>query len=269
MQIYFLVAVCTLCTVATKIDAADNIKDWWQTSLVYQIYPRSFLDTDGDGVGDLRGITTKLSYLAESGISAIWLSPIYQSPMIDFGYDISNYRTIHYEYGSMEDFYELMGEAGRYGIRVILDLVPNHSSDQHEWFLRSAARDPEYEDYYVWADGKPDKFGVPQTPNNWLSVFGGPAWTWHPDRGQFYFHQFTQEQPDLNYRNPRVVQEMEDVMQFWLEKGVSGFRVDAVNHLFEVENVYQDEEQSGVDADPNKYGSLKHELTVDLVSIKP
>lgn len=266
MQVYLLLTICTLCAVVKSIDAADNIKDWWQTSLVYQIYPRSFLDTDDDGVGDLRGITTRMPYLSETGISSIWLSPIYQSPMIDFGYDISNYRTIHYEYGSMDDFYELMGEAGRYGIRVILDLVPNHSSDQHEWFLRSAARDPQYEDYYVWSDGKLDTFGVPQRPNNWLSVFGGPAWTWHPDRGQFYFHQFTKEQPDLNYRNPKVVQEMEDIMQFWLEKGVSGFRVDAVNHMFEVENVYQDEEESGMEDDPTKYGSLKHELTADLVS---
>lgn len=241
--------------------------DWWQSSIIYQIYPRSFLDSDGDGVGDLRGITSKLHYLADTGIQTIWLSPIYQSPMVDFGYDISDFRAIHYEFGTMADFDDLIAEAYRLGIRVLLDLVPNHSSDQCEWFRRSVARDPDYEDYYVWHDGLPDAYGgPPRPPNNWLSVFHGSAWTWHPQRGQFYLHQFTKEQPDLNYRNRMVVHEMEDVMAFWLDRGVAGFRVDAVNHLFEAEDL-RDEPVSGRVPDPQDYEYLHHYYTRDLVSL--
>lgn len=262
---FLLAALASVSTLRGGVHAYNRQpSDWWQSAIVYQIYPRSFLDSDGDGVGDLRGITSKLQYLTETGVQAVWLSPIYRSPMVDFGYDISDFRAIHYEFGTMADFDDMIAEAYRLGLKVLLDLVPNHSSDQCEWFLRSAARDPDYADYYVWHDGVPDEFGVPQPPNNWLSVFHGAAWTWHPQRGQFYLHQFTKEQPDLNYRNAMVVQEMEDVMAFWLDRGVSGFRVDAVNHLYEVEDL-RDEPPSGAVADPEDYEFLHHYYTRDLV----
>lgn len=268
MQSRLAVVITIVCAFAVRYASAfgRGAPDWWQSAIIYQIYPRSFVDSDGDGVGDLRGITTKLQYLAETGVQAVWLSPIYQSPMVDFGYDISDFRAVHYEYGTLDDFDELMAEAQRLGMRVLLDLVPNHSSDQCEWFQRSVARDPGFEDYYVWHDGVPDAFGAPQPPNNWLSVFHGSAWTWQPERGQFYLHQFTRQQPDLNYRNPLVVQEMEDVMAFWLERGVSGFRVDAVNHLFEAADL-PDEPVSGQTTDPQAYEYLQHYFTRDLVSL--
>jgi alpha-glucosidase len=157
--------------------------------------------------------------------------------MVDFGYDISDYKAIQPEYGTMEDFTELMKKAKELGIKMILDFVPNHTSDQHDWFLKSVERDPEYDTFYIWHDGIPNPNGTgdPLPPNNWVSVFHGSAWTYHPGRKQFYFHQFTKEQPDLNYRNPRVVAKMKGIMQYWLSMGVAGFRVDAVNHMFEVE----------------------------------
>lgn len=238
--------------------------DWWQDTVFYQIYPRSFMDSDGDGIGDLAGITAKLSHLAGAGIGATWLSPIFRSPMVDFGYDIADYMQIQPEYGTMQDFENMMQEANRLGIKVILDFVPNHSSDQCEWFQKSVARDPEYADYYVWHDGRenPDG-GEPLPPNNWQSVFYGSAWTFHPGRGQFYLHQFTKGQPDLNFRNPAVVQRMKDVLRFWLSKGVAGFRIDAVNHLFEVED-FRDEPETGTDHDPLSYGFTHHYYTKDL-----
>lgn len=240
--------------------------EWWQTSHVYQIYPRSFMDSDGDGIGDLRGITSKLHYIADSGIQTIWLSPIFQSPMIDFGYDISDFRAIHYEYGTLADFDDMMAEAQALGIRVLLDLVPNHTSDQHEWFQRSVERDALYADYFIWNDGVLDANGVPQPPNNWVSVFQGSAWTWHEQRGQFYFHQFAKQQPDLNFRNPHVVQDIEDLMGFWLDRGVTGFRVDSANHLFEVEDL-RDEPLSGQPVAPTTYEYLDHYYTRDLVRV--
>ncbi|XP_052563693.1 maltase 2-like [Culex pipiens pallens] len=246
---------------------AVSSSDWWQDTVFYQIYPRSFMDSDGDGVGDLRGITSRLQHLADAGIGATWMSPIFKSPMVDFGYDIEDYMAIQPEYGSMEDFDALMEEANRLGIRVVLDFVPNHSSDRCEWFRRSAAREPGYEDFYVWHDGKenPDG-GQPLVPNNWQSVFYGSAWTFHPGRGQYYLHQFTKEQPDLNFRNPAVVERMKDVMRFWLGKGVAGFRVDAVNHLFEVED-FRDEPVTGTDPDPLSYGFTHHYYTKDLPEV--
>ncbi|XP_055847890.1 maltase 2 isoform X2 [Episyrphus balteatus] len=240
--------------------------DWWQSTVLYQIYPRSFMDSDGDGIGDLRGIISKLSHLSSSGIKATWLSPIFQSPMIDFGYDISNFTDIHEEYGTMEDFEDLVAEAKRLDIKLILDFVPNHSSDQCEWFVKSANREPGYEDFYVWADGVDDEDGERQPPNNWKSVFYGSAWTWNPERQQYYLHQFTAAQPDLNYRNPNVIKAMADVLLFWLDKGVSGFRVDAVNHLFEVEDL-RDEPETGTVKDSNSYEFLHHYYTKDLPEV--
>lgn len=213
-------------------------KEWWQTGTFYQIYPRSFRDSDGDGIGDLRGILQKLDHLKELGITATWLSPIMKSPMVDFGYDISDFKAIDPIFGTMDDFTELLAKAKALDIKIIMDFVPNHSSDQHEWFIKSANRTPGYEDYYTWKDGKncePEEEWDPESetlpcdpPNNWNAVFRGSAWEWNWERKQFYFHQFHPKQPDLNFRNPKVEQEMKDVLEFWLEKGVSGFRIDAV-----------------------------------------
>lgn len=205
--------------------------DWWQNAVFYQIYPRSFKDSNNDGTGDLRGIIQKLDHLVETGVTALWLSPIYRSPQVDFGYDISDFRDIDPLFGNMSDFMELVAEAKAKGLRVILDFVPNHSSDQHEWFQKSENSVPGYEDYYVWKDGDPS---VP--PNSWTSYFHGPAWTWSAKRKQWYLHQFASAQPDLNFRNPKVVQEMKDVLTYWLDLGVDGFRVDIITALFEDAN---------------------------------
>lgn len=248
-----------------KSDTEDFI-DWWQHTVFYQIYPRSFKDSNGDGIGDLKGITSKLPYLADTGITATWLSPIFQSPMVDFGYDISDYKQIQPEYGTMQDFEELIDTAYGLGIKVVLDFVPNHSSDQHEWFKKSAAKEPGFEDFYVWQDGVLQEDGTRVPPNNWQSVFYGSAWEWHEGRQQFYLHQFTKEQPDLNYRNPKVVQAMDDVILFWLNKGVAGFRIDAVNHLFEDEAL-KDEPISGKTKDPLSYDYSKHIYTKDLPEV--
>lgn len=242
---------------------SEDFIDWWQHAVFYQIYPRSFKDSNGDGVGDLQGVTSKLPYLADTGITATWLSPIFKSPMVDFGYDISDYRSIQPEYGSMADFEQLIATANKLGIKIILDFVPNHTSDEHEWFLKSAAREPGYEDFYVWADGKRDARGERALPNNWQSVFYGSAWQWHEQRQQYYLHQFTKEQPDLNFRNPAVVQAMDDVLLYWLNKGVAGFRIDAVNHLFENETL-PDEPLSGKSTDPLSYDYTRHIYTKDL-----
>lgn len=201
---------------------------WWQKGIIYQVYPRSFQDSNGDGVGDLPGIIQRLDYLKWLGINAVWLSPIYPSPMKDFGYDISDYTAIHPLFGTMEDFDHLLQEVHNRGMKLILDLVPNHTSDQHPWFLESrSSRDNPKRDWYIWKDGRPDG----SAPNNWLSVFGGSAWEWDDKTQQYYYHAFLKAQPDLNWRNPEVQKAMYDVMRFWLDKGVDGFRVDVLWHL--------------------------------------
>src|SRR5579859_791137 len=207
---------------------ATNEPLWWQRGIIYQIYPRSFQDSNGDGIGDLTGIEQRLDYLSEVlNVDAIWLSPIYPSPMADFGYDVSNYVDIHPLFGTLQTFDRLVAEAHRRDIRVLIDFVPNHSSDQHPWFQESrSSRDNPKRDWYYWADPKPD--GSP--PNNWLAFFGGRAWEWDEATGQYYLHSFLKEQPDLNWRNPEVKQAMLDVLRFWLERGVDGFRID-VAHL--------------------------------------
>ncbi|HEX8038818.1 MAG TPA: alpha-amylase family glycosyl hydrolase, partial [Chryseosolibacter sp.] len=195
--------------------------------VIYQIYPRSFQDSNGDGVGDLQGIISRLDYLRSLGIDAVWLSPVYESPMADFGYDISDYCGIHPIFGSLRDFDQLLGEVHRRNMKLILDLVPNHTSDQHPWFLESrSSRTNPKRDWYLWRDPGPD--GV---PNNWLSVFGGPGWEWDERTGQYYYHAFLKEQPDLNWRNPDLQREMLKTMRFWLDKGVDGFRVDVMWHM--------------------------------------
>jgi alpha-glucosidase len=204
--------------------------EWWQQAVIYQIGVRSFFDANGDGVGDLPGLISKLDYVRMIGAEAIWLSPIFPSPWADAGYDVSDFRDIHPQLGRLEDFDRLVGEAHRRGIRIILDWLLNHTSNKHPWFEEArSSRDSRYRNWYVWADAKPD--GSP--PNNWLSVFGGSAWTLDEKTGQHYFHAFLPEQPDLNWRNPEVPAAMQDAMRFWLARGVDGFRVDAVDMLLE------------------------------------
>jgi alpha-glucosidase len=201
---------------------------WWQKGLIYQIYPLSFMDSNGDGSGDLRGIISRLDYCRWLGVDAVWLSPINPSPMVDFGYDISDFTDIHPLFGTLSDFDALISEAHRLSIKVLLDYVPNHSSDQHPWFLQSrSSRNNPYRDWYIWRD--PARGGAP--PNNWLSAFGGSAWEWDENSGQYYLHSYLKEQPDLNWRNPDVQQSMLEVLKFWLDRGVSGFRVDSIAHL--------------------------------------
>ncbi len=207
---------------------------WWQEGIIYQIYPRSFQDSNGDGIGDLQGVLQRLDYLSALGITAVWLSPIYPSPMADFGYDIADYQGVHPLFGSLNDFDALIEAIHQRGMKLILDLVPNHTSDQHPWFLESrSSRDNPKRDWYIWQDKLPD--GSP--PNNWLSVFGGNAWEWDETTGQFYYHAFLKEQPDLNWRNPEVQEAMLNVMRFWLDKGVDGFRVDVMWHLIKDKNL--------------------------------
>ncbi|HEU4411937.1 MAG TPA: alpha-amylase family glycosyl hydrolase [Polyangiaceae bacterium] len=198
---------------------------WWQNEVIYQIYPRSFQDADGDGVGDLAGATARLDYLAALGVGAVWVSPFYPSPMADFGYDISDHKGVDPLFGTLDGFDAFVARARALGLKILLDYVPNHTSDQHPWFVEArASRSSPRRDFYVWADPKPD--GSP--PNNWLSVFGGPAWEWDAATGQYYLHTFLKEQPDLNWRDPRVKEAMFDVLRFWLDRGVDGFRLDAV-----------------------------------------
>ena len=206
------------------------VTEWWQQAIIYEIYPRSFADTNGDGVGDLNGITAHLDYLRDLGIDAIWITPFYPSPQVDFGYDISDYRAIDSQYGTMADFDRLVAEAGKRNIRVIADLVLNHTSDRHAWFAESrSSRTNPKADWYVWRDGKPNH----QPPNNWQSLFGHSAWQLDPRRGQYYYHAFYKEQPDLNWSNPEVRKAMYDAARFWMQHGVAGFRLDAISRLFE------------------------------------
>jgi alpha-glucosidase len=205
----------------------DMPEPWWRGAAIYQIYPRSFADSNGDGIGDLNGITDRLPYVASLGVDAIWLSPFFKSPMRDFGYDVSDYCDVDPIFGTLADFDALVARAHALGLRVIVDQVWAHTSDQHGWFVESrASRDNAKADWYVWADAKPD--GSP--PNNWQSVFGGPAWTWDARRGQYYMHSFLREQPQLHLHHPDVQAAVFDIIRFWLDRGVDGFRIDAINH---------------------------------------
>ena len=223
---------------------------WWKHAVLYEIYPRSFQDSNGDGVGDLNGITQRMGYLQHLGVDAIWISPMYPSPQVDFGYDISNYENIDPQYGTLADFDRLLAEAKQRHIRVILDMVLNHTSDKHKWFEESASsRTNAKADWYCWADGvsasapnvtgyqkrfvAQSKNGPVVPPNNWESLFGGSAWEWVPARQQFFYHKFYKQQPDLNWRNPAVEKAMFDAMRFWLDRGVAGFRLDAIPTLYE------------------------------------
>ncbi len=206
-----------------------TMANWWRGAVIYQIYPRSFLDTDGDGVGDLPGIVERLDYVASLGVDAIWVSPFFKSPMADFGYDIADYRDVDPLFGTLADFDRLLAKAHGLGIKVMIDQVLSHTSIEHEWFAESRqGRDNPKADWYVWADAKPD--GSP--PNNWLSLFGGVAWQWEPRRGQYFLHNFLASQPDLNFHHPQVRVAALDNVRFWLDKGVDGFRLDAINFCF-------------------------------------
>lgn len=234
---------------------------WYHRSVVYHIYPRSFKDSNGDGVGDLKGIIEKLGYLNDGtknslGVGAIWLSPIYKSPMADHGYDVSDYYDIDPIFGDLKTFDKLISGAHKRGIEVIMDLIINHTSKEHSWFKESrSSKDNPKRDWYIWRDPKPD--GSP--PNNWISVFGGPAWTYDEETGQYYFHSFLPDQPDLNWRNEEVQKEMKRVAKFWLDRGVDGFRIDAIEHLIEDEELRDDPKNP--DFDPEKhepYHAVKH-----------
>jgi alpha-glucosidase len=225
------------------IDAEGH--QWWQHAVFYEIYPRSFADSNNDGVGDLNGIASKLDYLKDVGVDAIWISPCFPSPQVDFGYDVSDYEAIDPMYGTLADFDKLATAAKQHGIRIILDFVVNHSSDQHKWFVDSkSSRNSEHRDWYIWRDGK----GPGQPPNNWTSTFGGSAWKFDSATKQYYYHYFYPEQPDLNWRNPVVKNAMFDVTRWWYKRGVSGFRLDAVDTLFEDPNLKDNPNRPGKNA---------------------
>jgi len=222
----------SLCTTlpagAPAVDTEGHA--WWQHAVFYEIYPRSFQDSTGNGVGDLNGITARLDYLRGLGVDALWLTPCFPSPQVDFGYDVSDYWDIDPLFGTLQDFDRLVAEGRERGLKVILDLVLNHTSDQHPWFKESrSSRTSPRRDWYVWRDGK----GPGAPPCNWESLFGGPAWTLDPATGQYYYHYFYRQQPDLNWRNPAVKDEMLDVTRWWYRRGVAGFRLDAVDTVFE------------------------------------
>ena len=229
---------------------------WWQHAVFYEIYPRSFADSNHDGIGDLNGITSKLDYVKDLGVDAIWITPCFPSPQVDFGYDVSDYENIDPMYGTLADFDRLQQEAKNRGIRIILDFVVNHTSDQHNWFIDSrSSRHSRKRDWYIWRDGK----GPGEPPNNWTSTFGGSAWTFDPQTGQYYYHYFYAQQPDLNWRNPAVREAMFDVTRWWYKRGVAGFRLDAVDTLFEDPQL----RDNPVLAGKNKFGdpNTEHKYT--------
>ncbi len=216
------------------VEAPGTEHSWWERGVIYQVYPRSFQDSDGDGVGDLAGIEARLDHIAALGVDAVWLSPIFPSPMADFGYDVADYCDVEPMFGTLADFDRLLAAAHARGLRLLLDLVPNHTSDQHKWFIESrSSRDNPRRDWYIWRDPAPG--GGP--PNNWISDFGGPAWTWDEATQQYYLRAFLPQQPDLNWRNPEVRAAMLDVMRFWFDRGVDGFRIDVLWHIVKAEGL--------------------------------
>ncbi len=238
-------------------------KKWWKESVVYQIYPRSFKDSNGDGIGDINGITEKLDYLKELGIDVIWLSPVYQSPNDDNGYDISDYQAIMEEFGTMEDFDRMLAEAHKRGIRIVMDLVVNHTSDEHAWFVESKkSRENPYRDYYIWREGKDGK-----EPNNWGSVFNGSAWVYDETTDMYYLHLFSKKQPDLNWDNPKVREEVFSMMNWWCEKGIDGFRMDVISMISKVEGLPDGKVQGGLYGDASPYvqnGPHVHEYLQEM-----
>ncbi|KAJ8681863.1 hypothetical protein QAD02_017655 [Eretmocerus hayati] len=253
-----VLAAATLITFSTC-----ESTDWWTNGVLYQIYPRSFKDSNSDGIGDLPGITSKLEHIKDAGADAFWISPIYASPQVDFGYDIANFTDIAEEYGTLDDFDELVAKAKELGLKVLLDFVPNHSSHEHLWFKNSIDRIAPYDEYYIWRDAKKGPNGERLPPNNWLSSFGGSAWEWNEKRQQYYYHAFAAGQPDLNYRNAKLRKEMENVLTFWMDRGVDGFRVDVPYHMFEDQEL-RDEPLSGAIVPPDDSDYLDHIYTKHL-----
>ena len=253
----FTLSVCTFAGAQQNpAGQSGEPPTWWKNAVIYEIYPRSFQDSNGDGIGDLNGITSRLDYLKSLGVDAIWLTPIYPSPQVDFGYDISDYEAIDPQYGTMADFDRLVSEAKKRNIGIIMDLVLNHTSDKDPWFIESASsRDNPKSDWYVWHDPKMAN-GKPEPPNNWESVFGHSAWQWDPARKQYYYHRFYIQQPDLNWNNPDVRKAMYGVERFWIDRGVAGFRLDAITSLFEDPSFTDEGYVLGPDGKPliNAYG---------------
>jgi len=256
----FLLSAASAQTAAKGVDSEGH--EWWQHAVFYEIYPRSFADSNNDGIGDLNGIASKLDYLKDLGVDAIWISPCFPSPQVDFGYDVSDYEDIDPMYGTLADFDTMAGSAKKHGIRIILDFVVNHSSDQHKWFLDSkSSRTSEHRDWYIWRDGK----GPDQPPNNWISIFGGSTWKLDPATSQYYYHIFYAGQPDLNWRNPAVKDAMFDVTRWWYKRGVAGFRLDAVDTMFEDPALHDNPILPGKNAfgdnnEENKYNSKLPEV---------
>ncbi|OAD59185.1 Maltase 2 [Eufriesea mexicana] len=242
--------------------SADVNSTWWKNAVVYQIYPRSFKDSNGDGIGDLNGISSKLEHIADIGANALWLSPIYKSPQVDFGYDIANYTDVDPDYGTLADFDRLVTKARSLGLKVILDFVPNHSSHEHPWFKKSIQRIKPYDEYYVWRNASIVN-GTRQPPNNWLNNFQGSAWEWNQVRQQYYLHQFSVGQPDLNYRSPALREEISNALSFWMNRGVSGFRIDVMNHLYEDARFPNEPSANRTDLPKGDYDSLVHIYTRD------
>jgi alpha-glucosidase len=239
---------------------------WWKHALIYEIYPRSFQDSNGDGIGDINGITNRLDYLKSLGVDAVWLSPIYPSPQIDFGYDISDYENIDPQYGTLADFDRLVAEAKKRDIRIIMDMVMNHTSDKHKWFIESAgSRTNPKRDWYVWRDGKSGGTPPNNPPNNWISEFGHSSWQYDPKTTQYYYHRFYIQQPDLNWRNPAVEKAMFGSVRFWLDRGVAGFRFDAIPTLFEDPSLRDAKETSGTNAYGDK--NQEHDLYDNLPEV--
>lgn len=271
MLLGFLAAAIALIATSPSCRGEGEGLVWWKTTVIYQCYPRSFQDSDGDGSGDLNGILERVNYFVDIGIKTVWLNPIFTSPNRDNGYDVSNYTDIEPLFGTLDDFKALLRKLHENGIHLLLDFVPNHTSDEHPWFLESrSSRDSSKRDWYIWANASED--GGP--PNNWISLFGGGAWTYDNQTDQYYLHQFSEFQPDLNYRNPEVISAMEDVLEFWLDLGVDGFRVDAVIFLLEDPKLQDEPENPDFVgncttniSDPNCYNSLLHNLTTNYPGI--
>lgn len=245
-------------TLKSNDTAVDD--SWWKHAVIYQVYTRSFFDSNNDGDGDLNGITKKIPYFGDLGVNALWLNPIYESPMADGGYDVQNYQAIDKKFGTMEDFENFLKAAHGKGIKIIMDFVPNHTSEKHPWFVESKNNKTNLKrDWYIWRDGTGKNKTDP--PNNWISYFGGSAWKYDDTTKQFYLHQFKEQQPDLNLRNPDVVNELKKVLKFWLDKGVDGFRFDAVQFLLE-DSKFQDEPKNkNYNASDLKYDMLDHKFT--------
>ncbi|KAL4097548.1 hypothetical protein QTP88_022306 [Uroleucon formosanum] len=251
----------------TLFPVTKSKDDWWSNTIIYQVFPRSFKDSDNDGIGDLKGITEELDHFVDLGIEIVWINSIFKSPMYDTGYDVENYTMIDPIFGSMTDFEKLISEMNKRGLKLIIDFVPNHSSSQCEWFLKSIKNEDNYDEYYIWRNASnQDQLSnltiTPIPPNNWLSIYGGSAWTWNTERKQFYLHQFSDKQPDLNFRNPEVHKEILNIMEFWMDKGVAGFRFNAVGKLYKHKD-FRDEPISVGRENWPIYYSLNHIYTHD------